>query len=601
MKSSFPRKTLSGVDPNARDAAPSAPAPGKKPAHAPSPALAGARAGRVAANGKPSLAHLRRGSVYFSGSSAPRVDPRPLSDKAYINSCIRQLISFLSQRGYDAGALSPKTLAQPTSKDFANLALFLFRRADANFKFGSKTEDDVPVVFKQLRYPFQISKSALYSVGSPHTWPALLTALTWLVQIFVYEEEANANRARVGGDAAGKPARAFFEYASGAYAHFLAGDDATCEALERDFSAKQSEAHAETTDAVKALEAENARLESELARLIAETPQEAELQREKATLEERRAALEKETESLLSAAKEADAKRLEAKTRRVEHETKLETLARERAALEKKIASQPAGATEADAIARDLEKQRDALELLAKLRSNVDERFGAAERDAEKGLSELETRVRAYNDAARRLRIVPRSAKHAEDGVFEAEVNPRGKTAELVCGADFKRAFRDRAKQIHERHSEKRWDAEREFGVLEQNLQACADRGEETADDERRLAARLKRSESAYDQERGRLDETLERIAGDLRRVEGEVSALRNAPEERGEGMSAEEMLRAAQAEHDERAKVQGQERLAVQNVMLAALDALMGHKQQIQDALDATCANGNVAVEGFR
>ena len=129
------------------------------------------------------------------------------------------------------------------------------------------------------------------------------------------------------------------------------------------------------------------------------------------------------------------------------------------------------------------------VELLAKLRSNVDERFGAAERDAEKGLSELETRVRAYNDAARRLRIVPRSAKHAEDGVFEAEVNPRGKTAELVCGADFKRAFRDRAKQIHDRHAEKRWDAEREFGVLEQNLQACADRGEETADDERRLAA----------------------------------------------------------------------------------------------------------------
>ena len=89
--------------------------------------------------------------------------------------------------------------------------------------------------------------------------------------------------------------------------------------------------------------------------------------------------------------------------------------------------------------------------------------------------------------------------------------------------------------------------------------------------------------------------------ASALDHVEGEVSALRNAPEERGEGMSAEEMLRAAQAEHDERAKVQGQERLAVQNVMLAALDALMGHKQQIQDALDATCANGNVAVEGFR
>ena len=179
-------------------------------------------------------------------------------------------------------------------------------------------------------------------------------------------------------------------------------------------------------------------------------------------------------------------------------------------------------------------------------------------------------------------------------------MNPRGKTAELVCGADFKRAFRDRAKQIHERHSEKRWDAEREFGVLEQNLQACADRGEETADDERRLAARLERSESAYDQERGRLDETLERIRGGPAARGGECRA-QERPGGARRGMSAEEMLRAAQAEHDERAKVQGQERLAVQNVMLAALDALMGHKQQIQDALDAACANGNVAVEGFR
>ena len=111
----------------------------------------------------------------------------------------------------------------------------------------------------------------------------------------------------------------------------------------------------------------------------------------------------------------------------MEHETKLETLARERAALEKKIASQPAGATEAEAIARDVEKQRDALELLAKLRSNVDERFGAAERDAEKGLSELETRVRAYNDAARRLRIVPRSAKHA-DCLLYTSPSPRDAT-----------------------------------------------------------------------------------------------------------------------------------------------------------------------------
>lgn len=40
-------------------------------------------------------------------------------------------------------------------------------------------EDEVPLVFKRLRYPFQISKSALQAVGSPHTWPGLLAALAW--------------------------------------------------------------------------------------------------------------------------------------------------------------------------------------------------------------------------------------------------------------------------------------------------------------------------------------------------------------------------------------------------------------------------------------
>ena len=40
------------------------------------------------------------------------------------------------------------------------------------------------------------------------------------------------------------------------------------------------------------------------------------------------------------------------------------------------------------------------------------------------------------------------------------------------------------------------------------------------------------------------------------------------------------------QVEYDDCIKQCGQERLAVQNLMLAALDALMGHKQQIQDRL---------------
>ena len=33
------------------------------------------------------------------------------------------------------------------------------------------------------RYPFTISKSNMYSVGSPHTWPMILGALCWLIEL----------------------------------------------------------------------------------------------------------------------------------------------------------------------------------------------------------------------------------------------------------------------------------------------------------------------------------------------------------------------------------------------------------------------------------
>lgn len=49
------------------------------------------------------------------------------------------------------------------------------------------------------------------------------------------------------------------------------------------------------------------------------------------------------------------------------------------------------------------------------------------------------------------------------------------------------------------------------------------------------------------------------------------------------------------QVELDACVKVCGEERLSVQNMMLAALDALMGHKQQVQDVLEATSSNAKL------
>ena len=48
---------------------------------------------------------------------------------------------------------------------------------------NKKIEEEVPKILKSLKYPFTISKSAMFSIGSLHSWPPLLGALHWMVEL----------------------------------------------------------------------------------------------------------------------------------------------------------------------------------------------------------------------------------------------------------------------------------------------------------------------------------------------------------------------------------------------------------------------------------
>lgn len=186
-------RVLTGKDGSMQAAAlggTSAPAKGRKSmapsAMDPNRASVAGGAGPLGASG---LADPRRSSAFGSKPSGPKQDPRPLHDKNFLNDCIRTVITYLSTHNYPA-AVSPKTLASPTAKDFTLIVQFLFQQFDSSMKTFGKMEDEVPMFFKRLNYPFQISKSALFAVGSPHSWPAVLAALTWLVELLNYNEKA---------------------------------------------------------------------------------------------------------------------------------------------------------------------------------------------------------------------------------------------------------------------------------------------------------------------------------------------------------------------------------------------------------------------------
>jgi hypothetical protein len=217
----------------------------------------------AAAAGRPSVAPRQlerpsnvgldpRRSSAFGKSGNAKADPRPLNDKNFFNSCIRTIITYASTHAYPY-ALSPKILTSPTGKDFTQLAFWLFQRFDPTLKAFGKVEDEVPLFFKRLNYPFQISKSALFAVGSPHSWPSVLAALSWLVELLNYDDRAE-DAAAAQFDEKQRSERQFFSYASTAYRYFLAGDDAKAGAADDEMLGQFRERHAALLQSNKALQ-----------------------------------------------------------------------------------------------------------------------------------------------------------------------------------------------------------------------------------------------------------------------------------------------------------------------------------------------------------
>ncbi|XP_075707369.1 kinetochore protein NDC80 homolog [Rhinoderma darwinii] len=122
-----------------------------------------------------------RNSQYGAFGATEKIkDTRPLHDKSFIQQCIRQLCEFLNENGYSQ-TLTVKSLQGPSTKDFLKMFAFIYSFICPNYEIPDKFEEEIPRVFKELGYPFVLSKSSMYTVGAPHTWPQIVAALVWLM------------------------------------------------------------------------------------------------------------------------------------------------------------------------------------------------------------------------------------------------------------------------------------------------------------------------------------------------------------------------------------------------------------------------------------
>ncbi|RUS88387.1 hypothetical protein EGW08_003843 [Elysia chlorotica] len=158
-------------------------------------------------------------------------DSRPISDKRFQNQCIASLLEFLTSHQYPH-PISHKLLGSPSNKDFSNMFEFIMSHIWDDFKHqGSKLQELVPSTLKLLGYPFNLPKTYLCSVGSPHTWPHLLAALTWMIDLLQIQSSIGCDIDRLmfestGDDFDGTPdEKISFDYRERTFSAFMAGAD----------------------------------------------------------------------------------------------------------------------------------------------------------------------------------------------------------------------------------------------------------------------------------------------------------------------------------------------------------------------------------------
>uniref|UniRef100_A0A0G4FDL1 Kinetochore protein NDC80 n=1 Tax=Chromera velia CCMP2878 TaxID=1169474 RepID=A0A0G4FDL1_9ALVE len=114
-------------------------------------------------------------------------DPRPLANAGWQSRAITSLVDFLVNHDFPH-QINQNSLKRPTRTVFMVVAKHLISLYDPAWHWSDKPDEDVAQFFKMAGYPYEIHKSKIAAVGAPNTWPHLLGALSWLVDLLQYGE-----------------------------------------------------------------------------------------------------------------------------------------------------------------------------------------------------------------------------------------------------------------------------------------------------------------------------------------------------------------------------------------------------------------------------
>ncbi|NP_989808.3 kinetochore protein NDC80 homolog isoform X1 [Gallus gallus] len=376
-----------------------------------------------------------RNSQYGMFGTEKIKDPRPLHDKAFIQQCIKQLCEFLVENGY-AHNVTIKSLQSPSVKDFIKIFTFIYGFLCPSYELpDSKFEEEIPRVFKELGYPFPLSKSSMYTVGAPHTWPQIVAALIWLTDCFKLYAAMRENPSSFddgqnwGGETDDGIVhnKLFMDYVVKCYEHFMKGGD-TYEELDAEVQSKLKDLFNVDEFKIEGLAAENKRLHEEIARL--EKERESEPDR-LVSLRKLRSSFQADVQKYQAylANLESHTTILDQKMKSVNEEVEttemeVEAMKQENARLQHIFDNQKYSVADIERINHERNELQQTINKLTKELEAEEHQLWNEELKYARNKEAIETQLAEYHKLARKLKLIPISAENSKGHDFEIHFNP---------------------------------------------------------------------------------------------------------------------------------------------------------------------------------
>ncbi|KAL6477556.1 hypothetical protein MHYP_G00133910 [Metynnis hypsauchen] len=497
----------------------------------------------------------QRNSLFGSYGGTEKIkDPRPLHDKSFVQQCIKQLCEFLGDNGFP-GTVTVKALQSPSTKEFLKIFEFIYSLLDHTFQMPtSKVEEEIPRMFKDLGYPFPLSKSSMYSIGAPHTWPQALGALIWLIdtvkifnsmkgQNLLFADFSDGSSELEEGVEYNK---LFLDYCSKTYNNFMQGAD-TFEDEDAEYLShlkrlynvdealleSQQEKHRILMEEVERLEKE-----SHTDRLMAQRTEKLRLQTDLQKLQSYRAHIESFKSHLENKATGLS-EELEAA------DLQLESLKQDKARLQHILENQKFTPADIERINRERNELQQTVSSLSRSLEEAQQLAWNEEITLVKTRERAEIKLAEYHKLARMLKLIPQSAENACGHDFEIKtVSDYGPTTATQIRTQIQNPLKNMVLDVEEEFS----SLTNMKLSLEETVEQIKSNISEKMNDIKQIKDQIRRLDQQLEHDMQEMAQEEEKWAADVDSVERNKKLLEKKVMDGYE--DAEEQLKAAQQQY---------------------------------------------------